>query len=156
MKTSDKGKELIKSFEGCKYRPYKLSGEMYYTVGYGHTGTDVKAGYIYSREQIDKWFDADIEKFEKLVEKYNDEYNWNQNEFDALVSFAYNTGSIDYLTARGTRNRDEIKGVWLMYCHDATGNKLDGLIRRRKQELALFATPVGDILESSIEVIPHE
>ena len=155
MKTSENGKNLIKSFEGCKYRPYKLNGEVLYTVGYGHTGTDVQAGYTYTKAQIDKWFDSDIEKFEKLVEKYNDEYHWNQNEFDALVSFAYNTGSIDYLTARGTRTRDEIKGVWLMYCHDSTGNKLEGLLRRRKQELTLFVTPV-DVMLSTVEVIPHE
>ena len=46
MKISDKGKELIKSFEGYKTRSYHLQGELYYTVGYGHTGADVIPGYI--------------------------------------------------------------------------------------------------------------
>lgn len=151
MKISDKGKELIKSFEGCKTRSYHLPGELYYTVGYGHTGADVLPGFIYTRAQIDKFFDDDIKKFEENVMKYNDIYKWNQNEFDALVSFAYNCSSIDYLVARGVRSREEIRGVWLAYCHDSRGEVLEGLRRRRMKELELFNTPIDTIMDSSIE-----
>lgn len=155
MKTSETGIALIKSFEGLKYRSYKLAGESYYTAGFGHTGADVKAGYTYSLDQINKWLVEDLVKFEKNVMQYNDIYKWSQNEFDALVSFAYNVGGIDMLVARGVRSRDEIRSVWLKYCHDSTGLELDGLKRRRKAELALFTTPY-EKLESYIEVIPNE
>lgn len=124
MKTSEKGKELIKSFEGCKTRSYHLPGELYYTVGYGHTGADVIPGYIYTRAQIDKFFDDDISKFEENVMKYNDIYIWNQNEFDALVSFAFNCGSIDNLVARGARSLDEIRGAWLSLDSSSCGSCL--------------------------------
>lgn len=150
MKTSEKGKELIKSFEGCKTRSYHLPGELYYTVGYGHTGGDVTPGYIYTRAQIDKFFDDDLAKFEKNVMQYNDIYKWNQNEFDALVSFAFNCGSIDYLVARGVRNRDEIRAVWCAYCHDSSNNVSNGLLYRRKKELELFNTPIETIMKSEL------
>ena len=156
MKTSKEGIDLIKQFEGCKYRSYKLAGEQYYTVGYGHTGADVKAGYTYTRQQIDDFLTADLEKFEKNVMKYYDDYKWTQSEFDALVSFAFNTGCIDYLVARGVRTRDEIKANWTRYCHDSKGDVLEGLVRRRKKELELFCSETPVIMESTIEVIPHE
>ena len=157
MKINEKGKEFIKSFEGLKYRSYLLPGEKYYTCGYGHTGPDVMPGYTYSKAQIDIWFDQDIEKFEAAVNKYAS-YNWNQSEFNALTSFAYNIGSIDQLTGYGKRTRAEIAGKWLAYCHDSTGNISAGLLRRRKQELQIFMseTPTEALFESSIEVIPNE
>ena len=57
--------------------------------------------------------------------------------FDALVSFAYNIGSIDGLTAKGTRTRSEIAAKILEY-NKAGGKVLSGLIRRRQEERKLF------------------
>ena len=74
------------------------------------------------------------------VDKYS-AYNWTQPEFDALVSFAYNIGSIDGLTAKGTRTRSEIAAKILEY-NKAGGKVLSGLIRRRQEERKLFLTPV--------------
>jgi len=69
------------------------------------------------------------------VDKYS-AYNWNQNEYDALVSFAYNIGSIDGLTAKGARTRSEIAAKILEY-NKAGGKVLAGLTRRRQEERAL-------------------
>lgn len=74
------------------------------------------------------------------MDKYS-AYNWTQPEFDALVSFAYNIGSIDGLTAKGTRTRSEIAAKILEY-NKAGGKVLSGLIRRRQEERKLFLTPV--------------
>ena len=60
-----------------------------------------------------------------------------QNEFDALISFAYNIGSIDELTANGSRSKQVFANKIPLYCH-AKGKKLAGLERRRKAERALF------------------
>ena len=74
------------------------------------------------------------------MDKYS-KYKWNQNEFDALVSFAYNIGSIDGLTSSGSRSKDEIVDKFLAY-NRAGGKILSGLTRRRQEERALFITSV--------------
>ena len=74
------------------------------------------------------------------MDKYS-KYKWNQNEFDALVSFAYNIGSIDGLTSSGFRSKDEIVDKFLAY-NRVGGKILSGLTRRRQEERALFITSV--------------
>lgn len=138
MKTSDRGIALIKKFEGCKLTAYKpVATEKYWTIGYGHYGPDVAAGAVISQMQADMYLRLDLDKFEKKVEKYNNKYHWTQNEFDALVSFAYNIGSIDQLTANGTRSKSEISVKIPEYCK-AGGKKLQGLVKRRVAEQAMF------------------
>ncbi len=78
-----------------------------------------------------------MEKYEKKVEKYESRYNWTQNEFDAMVSFAYNLGSIDKLTADGTRTKAVITEKILLY-NKAGGKVLAGLTKRRQAERELF------------------
>ena len=78
-------------------------------------------------------------KYLPKVMKYNNKYKWNQNEIDALVSFAYNIGNIDMLTANGTRSRATIAAKMLQY-NKAGGKVLNGLTRRRKAERKLFLT----------------
>lgn len=138
MKISDRGIALIKQFEGCKLTAYKpVPTEKYWTIGYGHYGPDVAPGAVITQYQADLLLLLDLEKFEKKVEKYNDKYHWTQNEFDALVSFAYNIGSIDQLTANGTRSKSTISVKIPEYCK-AGGKKLPGLVKRRVAEQALF------------------
>ena len=137
MKTSEKGIELIKQFEGCRLTAYRCpEGKL--TIGYGHTA-GVQEGQTITQEQADAHLKADLEKFEKLVEKYDKKYAWKQNQFDALVSFAFNIGNIDQLTAKGSRTKAEIASAMLLY------NKIDkrasaGLSLRRQKERALFVT----------------
>ena len=88
-------------------------------------------------KQAEQWLIKDIEKAEKHVEKYDSTYHFTDNEFSALVSFAFNVGNINQLTAKGTRNREQIKNAWLKY-NKAGGKVLDGLKKRRAEELQLF------------------
>lgn len=138
MKISTTGLNLIKSFEGCRLTAYKCPAGVW-TIGYGHTG-NVKSGQKITQAKADAYLKADLAKFEKHVASYK-KYNWNQNEFDALVSFAYNVGSITQLTANGTRTKKQISEKILAY-DKAAGKTLAGLTRRRKAEKALFDKPV--------------
>lgn len=137
MTINDKGIALIKSFEGLRLKAYKaLPSEKYYTIGYGHYGSDIKEGQTITEAEAEALLRADIKKYEAKVNKYSN-YKWNENEFSALVSFAYNIGNIDGLTKKGERSREEIKKVWTSYSK-AGGKELPGLLRRREAELKLF------------------
>lgn len=139
MTISDNGISLIKRFEGCRLIAYKpVAAERYYTIGYGHYGKDVYAGMHIAQEQADAYLRQDIAKYEHKVDIYDGTYHWTQNEFDALVSFAYNVGSIDQLTARGTRSKRQIADKMLSYVYGAGHRKLSGLVTRRKTERELF------------------
>lgn len=135
LKTGQAGLNLIKQFEGCRLKAYKCPAGVW-TIGYGHTA-GVKAGQTITQAQADKMLVEDVERFEKNVNKYCEKYRWNQNEFDALVSFAFNLGSIDQLTAGGTRSRKVIVEKMLQY-NKAGGKVLTGLTRRRQAERELF------------------
>lgn len=136
--TSSTGINLIKSFEGLSKKACKaLSTEKYYTIGYGHYGADVKKGQTITEEEALKLLIKDVRKFEKKVNKYQTKYNFSQNQFDALMSFAYNVGSIDGITANGTRSLAVISDKFLCYSYSG-GNYIKGLYNRRKKEKALF------------------
>lgn len=138
MKISKTGLDLIKSFEGCKLTAYKCPAGVL-TIGYGHTGKDVKENLKITKEKAEQLLASDLTTFEKKVDKYQEKYNWNQNEFDALVSFTYNVGNIDQLTQNGSRTKKEISEKMLLY-NKAAGKELAGLTRRRKAEQELFLT----------------
>ena len=139
---SSRGLDLIKSFEGCRLIAYKVqSSDKYYTIGYGHYGEDILKGSRISMTQATNLLKKDCERFVSHVNKYMPTYNFNQNQFDALVSFAYNIGNIDQLTQKGTRSISEISEKMLMYCN-SNGKKLQGLVNRRKAEQELFNTPM--------------
>lgn len=138
MKISENGLNLIISFEGfCPKATKAVKTERYYTIGYGHYGKDVEENQSITKDQAIKLLKKDIKRFETKVMKYNDCYNFTQNEFDALVSFAYNVGNIDQLTAKGTRSKKEIADAMLLYIKSG-GNVLNGLRKRRNEERELF------------------
>lgn len=137
MKISDNGLNLIKKFEGCRLTAYQDAVGVW-TIGYGTTnadkaitGTTIYQGLRISQETADEWLRQSVDKkYGPKVDKYS-KYEWNQNEFDALVSFAYNIGSIDGLTASGSRSKEEIADKIQAY-NKAGGKVLSGLIRRRQ------------------------
>lgn len=138
MKISENGLNLIISFEGfCPKATKAVKTEKYYTIGYGHYGKDVDEKQTITKEEALTLLKKDMKRFETKVMKYNNCYNFTQNEFDALVSFAYNVGSIDKLTAKGTRTKKEIADAMLLYIKSG-GNVLDGLRKRRIRERELF------------------
>lgn len=138
MKISENGLNLIISFEGfCPKATKAVKTEKYYTIGYGHYGKDVKENQTITKKDALLLLEKDLKRFETKVMKYNNCYNFTQNEFDALVSFAYNVGNIDQITAKGTRTKKEISDAMLKYVKSG-GNILNGLKKRRKKERELF------------------
>lgn len=138
-KINKDGLNIIKSFEGLYLTAYTCPSGVI-TIGYGSTtfeGKPITRGMKITKEQAEAQLKKDVEKFEKHVNVYNKIYGFNNNQFSALVSFAYNVGSINGLTKNGTRKKTEIRDAMLLYVK-SNGIVLKGLERRRKAEQQLF------------------
>ena len=145
MKTSDNGIEMIKSFEGFSQKACKcVESEKYYTIGYGHYGKDVAENDTITKYTATKLLKKDVESAERKVNKYNSIYDFNQNQYDALVSFCYNVGNIDGLTKNGTRTITQISTAFTYY-NKSGGKVLKGLQSRRLKERELFNKPVDNM-----------
>ena len=141
MKTSLNGVNLIKSFEGCRLDAYRDAVGVL-TIGYGHIA-GVKDGEKITQAKANELLAGDLARFETRVNYWSDKkYLFNQNEFDALVSFAFNcgNGNLDGLLKNGRNSRGQIADDLLLYIH-AGGKVLNGLVKRRKKERELFLTP---------------
>jgi GH24 family phage-related lysozyme (muramidase) len=152
MKTiSENGLSLIKRFEGCSLIAYDdlqpkvkltrvtpIKGTL--TIGWGHTGIDVYIGKTITQEEADALLVKDLAKYIAFV---NNPYyvpltdKLNQNQFDALVSFCYNTGQGNLKTLCENRTLQQISAKIPAY-NKAGGKVLLGLTRRREAERLLF------------------
>lgn len=155
---SDNCLALVKRWEGCYLTAY-LDPVGVWTIGYGTTnadkpvtGTTIKKGLKISQSTADKWLRESLNrKYLPKVLKYDSKYDFNQNQLDALVSFAYNIGSIDQLTADGTRTIKQISAHIPAY-NKAGGRVLNGLTNRRREEKALFDRKVSTVSTSKYKV----
>ncbi|MFC7347320.1 lysozyme [Chryseobacterium zhengzhouense] len=143
MKTSQKGINLILSFEGFSAKPY-LDSAGIPTIGYGNTyypgGKKVTMrDSPISKEKGAELFAAVLPTYEKIV-KNKIRVQLTQNQFDALVSHTYNTGGSDTLFSLINKkaNPEVIKDWFISRYITAGGKVLNGLIRRRKAEADLF------------------
>lgn len=141
MKLNAAGLELIKRFEGLRLKAYKCPAGVW-TIGWGHT-KDVKAGQEITEHQAEAILDVDLDAYESAVEELCP--GANENQFAALVSFAFNLG-VNALT-KSTLRRKYLAGdaegaanEFLKWTR-AGGNVLAGLVKRRKAERDLFLTP---------------
>lgn len=137
--------ELIKKFEGCRLRGYICPAGVP-TIGYGYTGKingkTITTSTVITAGQAEDLLAADLGRFEAHVRKFDSKYHWTQNEFDALVSFAYNVGSITGLTLNKRRTKAQIAKAMLLY-DKANGKVLSGLSKRRQAEQKLFVQTDG-------------
>ncbi len=137
-KIGQAGLKLIMEFEGCRLTAYQCSAGVW-TIGYGHTA-GVHKGMKITQAQADEYLKQDVAKFEKYVN--NPSYvpftdKLNQNQFDALVSFAFNLGQGNVKKLCTGRVMNQIPSAMQQYCK-AAGKTLPGLQRRRKAEAALY------------------
>jgi len=145
MKTSQKGINLIVSFEGFSAKPY-LDSVGIPTIGYGNTyypggkKVTMKDPAI-TKEQGIELLAAALPNYEKIVNS-KVKIALNQNQFDALVSHAYNTGGSETLFSLINKRAEdlEIRNWFTKRYITAGGKVLKGLIRRRNAESDLFFT----------------
>ena len=145
--TGKKGIELIKSFEGCRLAAYKCPAGVL-TIGYGHT-SGVASGQTISQAQAEEYLRADLAKYESAVNECVTVVI-NQNQFDALVSFAYNcgAGALKSSTLLKKLNAGDYSGAASEFAkwNKASGKVLAGLTKRRAAEAALFNTAAESTL----------
>ena len=149
MKTSDKGLDLIKQFEGFKDYFYMCpSGKP--TIGYGHVIDQkiialTKAAPRMTREKAEQLLKNDVREAENAINS-SVKVNISQGQFDALVSLIYNWGAYNFKTSKGLRklNARDYNGAAIEFFSKERGvvsikNKFsDGLYRRRQAELELW------------------
>lgn len=143
MKTSQKGINLILSFEGFSSKPY-LDAAKIPTIGYGNTyytnGKKVTMNDLpISKEKGVELFSSVLPTYEEIV-GHKIKVKLTQNQFDALVSHTYNTGGSDMLFSLINKNagKEAIRDWFTSRYITAGGKVLNGLIRRRKAEADLF------------------
>lgn len=143
------GEALIKQFEGCakkrpdgKFEAYPDpgTGGAPWTIGWGTTGKDIRKGLVWTQAECDARFAKHIQSFVADVNTALNGAKTTQNQFDALVSFHYNTGAIFKATLTKLHKAGKYDlaaaefGKWV----NAGGKRMNGLVRRRAAEAALY------------------
>ena len=161
MKLGVKGKKLIQDFEQFRPMLYDTDGAGHCTVGWGHLvhrglcdGRENEKQFAkgISKSRGDELFFLDVAHAENAVNKQarNFDLEFNQDQFDALVSFTYNVGSGNLSLmlkscekAGSTLDLDKIPACMKRYDR-AGGRILPGLTRRRAREADLFEGKVNE------------
>ncbi len=139
MKASEKAYSLIRQFEGLRLTAYSCPAGVW-TIGFGHT-SEVVHGMSISKEQAEEFLSQDIARAEDIV---NAEcLNLRQCQFDALVSFVFNVGGVNFRKStllkkiKANPNGNSIMDEFLRWVY-AKGVVLPGLQKRRLAEMKLY------------------
>ena len=148
MEYSKDGLHLTERFEGCQLVAYPDpgSGGDPWTIGYGHTGPEVVEGLEITQDQAEQYLAQDIKQAEANVNAVV-HVELTQEEFDALVDFAFNCGcrNLDSSTLMKKLNAGDYEGAshefikWDM----AAGHHMSGLLKRREAEAAMFISKLA-------------
>ncbi|HEU0097786.1 MAG TPA: lysozyme [Allosphingosinicella sp.] len=144
--------KLVQEFEGCAKKrsdgtfeayPDPGSGGDPWTIGWGSTGPDIKKGVVWTQKQCDDRFTAHLDEFGQKVAKILGNTPTTQNQFDAMVSFAYNVGpaNLSASTLLKKHKAGDYKGAAAEFgrWNKAAGKVMAGLTRRRAAEAALYS-----------------
>lgn len=145
---NEPGLNLLKSFEQLRLKAYRDQGGVL-TIGWGHTGRDVRPGLVITRERADELLKADLASAEVAVCDLVSTA-LPDNRFDAVVCLVFNIGRDAfsrstirrYLNAGAWDKAAAQFAVWNKVTDRATGQKVvsAGLINRRAAERKLFET----------------
>ena len=113
-----------------------------WTIGWGATGPGIGPGTVWAQAQCDARFAADLERYAAEVAEAVGDAPTSQAQFDALVSFHYNTGAIGRATLMRRHKAGDHAGAAREFArwNRAGGRVLSGLTRRRAAEAALYRT----------------
>lgn len=145
-KTGQKGIKLIKEFEGFRSKPYLCSANVP-TIGYGATyypgGKKVTLNdSAITEDYASQLLISMLDSYEKAVDSFCRD-DINQDQFDALVSFAYNLGNGSLKSStllkkvNANPNDPTIRDEFMKWVNGG-GKKLPGLVRRRQAEADLY------------------
>lgn len=149
MAASKVGVDFIKKYEGFRSKAYQDSVNVW-TIGYGSTmwsdGRKVQPGQVISLEGAEKLLAWELENKGNAINSLLPKTTITQNQFDALASFTYNLG-VGALTrstlikkVRLNPKDTSIKDEFMRWVN-AGGKPLEGLIKRRAAEAALYFKP---------------
>ena len=141
MRMNAKGRELVKRFEGLRLEAYRCPAGVL-TIGYGHTGADVRTGMVITPGEADRLLDKDLARFETGVEAMLLGAPTTSDEFSAMVSLAFNIGLGNFATSTLLKrhkagNKVGAANSFLSWIY-AKKVKLAGLMRRREAEKELY------------------
>jgi lysozyme len=171
VKTSERCKALMIHHEGLRLKPYLCPAQIW-TVGVGsvlyqeqiNLPVERKNGYmgmirkeyplapehnrVWTRDEVLELFSRDLAFFERGIPRYCPK-DLTQSRFDAFVSFSFNAGlgGLQRSPMRMKHNRGDFEGAaeaWLNYRITGGGKVLPGLIKRRKDESALYSSQESD------------
>lgn len=143
------GLALIQRFESCararadgrfEAYPDPASGGAPWTIGWGTTGKGIGPGTVWTQAQCDARLARDVARFAREVAQALGPAPTSQTQFDALVSFHYNTGAITRATLTRLHKAGDHTGAAAQFGKwvRAAGKRLPGLVRRRAAEAALY------------------
>jgi GH24 family phage-related lysozyme (muramidase) len=139
MQLSDKGVHLLKYFEGCETVAYQDSVGVW-TIGYGHTKGVVEGMTITEREANDMLV-VELREYESYVEDMVS-VELTQEQFDALTVWVYNLGPTNFRSSTLLRklNTGDYSSIptEIKRWNKAGGKVLQGLVKRREAEAAMF------------------
>lgn len=141
MKLTSKGAKFIQEFEGLRLKAYRDQRGVW-TIGYGATGPSISARTTWTKEQADERFIQDAEEREMQLTKYLGTTPTTQNQFDALMSLAYNIGmgALHGSTVLRKHLAEDYKGAAdaFLSWNKVNGRVDPGLVRRRHEERDLY------------------
>ena len=143
--------ELIKRFEGCESLradgmieayPDPGTGDEPWTIGWGATGVGIGPGTVWTQAECDARLAQDINRHAAEVADALGNTPTSQSEFDAMVSFHYNTGAIQRATLTAKHKSGDKTGALEEFArwNRAGGRILKGLVRRRQAEARIYAS----------------
>lgn len=142
MKINAEGLRLLKDWEGCRLKAY-MDGGGIWTIGWGHTGSGVKEGLVWTQAECDAALERDLNNVGAAVTGATKGVNLNENQFSALVCFAYNVGTGAFKTSTllamiRAGKLDEALYQFKRW-NKINGKVSKGLTARRQAEAELFA-----------------
>lgn len=150
LSISPKGIALMHKWEGChklrpdgRYEAYPDPGSIDgtpWTIGWGSTGPGIRKGTVWTKAQCNARFERDLGKYAADVKRALGTAPTTQGQFDALVSFHYNTGAIFKATLTRKHKEGDYAGAkrefgkWIFN----DGKRMQGLANRRADEAELY------------------
>ncbi len=144
------GIALMHRWEGCarklpdgRYKAYPDPGSndgKPWTIGWGSTGSGIGPETVWTQQQCDDRFENDVIAYADEVSNAIGDAPTTQNQFDALVSFHYNTGAIRKATLTKQHKAGNFAGAQASFSNWVynDGKAMKGLVNRRRDEAALY------------------